>query len=85
MDLSNAEQTLTEMETNGASQKEIDAQKALIEKIKKKIADMRKALGGGSVVNTGVPVVPTDITPPVDPALGPNFRPGRRTWIDLNP
>lgn len=85
VDLSNAEQTLQEMINDGADAKDIAAQEALIDKIKEKIKAIKKSLNDDSVANTGVPVVPTDITPPVDPTLGPNFRPGRRTWIDLSP
>ena len=68
---------------DGTDQDEIDRLTALAAALVTKIAERTAALAASSIHNTGVPTPPTDITPEVSPSLGPNFRTGRRTWIDL--
>lgn len=84
-DLQVAEDKLAQMIADGAKKKDIDKQKKLIDKLKKKIKEIQDSMASSSVISTGVPTPPTDATPEVSPALGPNFRTGRRTWIDLTP
>ncbi len=47
--------------------------------------DKRLGEGGGSVADDQTPAEVEDITQDDNPIRGPNFVPGRRTWIDLVP
>lgn len=83
LDLSNAYAVYDQMVLDGVKQKDLDKQSKLIAELEDKIAQYKAALDDSSVVNSGVPVKPTDATPTLQPSLGPNFRTGRRNWIDL--
>jgi hypothetical protein len=84
-DLEASEVKLQEMKNAGETASKIAEQAELIKKLKAKIEEIRDALKSTSVANSGIPTPPTDVTPEVSPSLGPNFRTGRRTWIDLTP
>ncbi|WP_018234359.1 pilus assembly protein [Thioalkalivibrio thiocyanodenitrificans] len=45
----------------------------------------RRLTESGLVGEDGTPVTIEDLETDLLPALGPNFRPGRRSWIDLSP
>ena len=55
----------------------------IIQALKDKIADGLIADDASSIINTGTPTPPADSTPRISPSLGPNFKTGKRTWIDL--
>lgn len=54
-------------------------------KLETKIEDIRNDLNPSILEYTGIVTPPTTLDPDVSPSLGPNFRTGRRTWIDLTP
>ena len=76
---------LEAMIADGENANKIAKQRELVDKLQAKIDEIKASLEDDSIVNTGVPVSPTDATPELSPSLGPNFRTGRRTWIDLTP
>ena len=85
LDLDQAKALLIQMENDGITGQKLTKQQELVAKLQQKIDEIKASLEEESIVNTGVPVSPTDATPELSPSLGPNFRTGRRTWIDLTP
>ena len=63
----------------------IERMRAIKTSLTEKIEDKRSELNPSILEYTGTVTTPTSLDPDVSPSLGPNFRTGRRTWIDLTP
>jgi hypothetical protein len=64
---------------------EITKKQLIVTLLKTKIQQIKDSLSHSILEYTGVVTPPTSLDPDVSPSLGPNFRTGRRTWIDLTP
>ena len=84
-DLEGLEVDLAQAIADGDSADKIEKMQNLRNQIIEKIEDKKRELNPSILEYTGTVTTPTSLDPDVSPSLGPNFRTGRRTWIDLTP
>lgn len=84
-DLENIEVALARAILDGTDADAVARLLAIKTSLENKIEDIRNDINPSILEYTGIVTPPTTLDPDVSPSLGPNFRTGRRTWIDLTP